>query len=90
MTGLHASVACVRVDVLHLAPIDQARAYLFQVVVWDLREEMMNDMGANIMVNFVEDAIVTVDRAQATTQVAPLLAAVPRDLQNMVKFLSSS
>ncbi len=50
------------------------------MVMRNLGKQMMDHMGANVMVNLVKDAIITVNSAQATTQVAPLLATVPGDL----------
>jgi len=47
------------------------------MVVRDLREEVMDDMGADVVVDLVDPAVVSVHRRQAAAQVAPLLAAVP-------------
>lgn len=38
-----------------------------------LREEVVEHMGTNVVVNFVEDAIVSVNSRQTASQVAPLL-----------------
>ena len=38
-----------------------------------LREKVMQHMGANVMVNLVEDAVVPVNGGQAAPQVTPLL-----------------
>ena len=40
----------------------------------------MDDVCANVVVDLVEDAIVTVQAGQPTTQVGPLLATVPGHL----------
>lgn len=44
-----------------------------------LREEVVQYMGTNIMMNLVEDAIVPINGGQTTPQVAPLLHS-PRHL----------
>lgn len=46
---------------------------LFQMVVGHLGEKVMQHMGANVMVNFVEDTVVPVDCGQAASQVTPFL-----------------
>jgi hypothetical protein len=43
------------------------------VVVGDLREEMMNHMGPDIMVDVVNPSIVTVKGCKASSQIAPFL-----------------
>ena len=42
--------------------------------------QVMDDVCANVVVDLVEDAIVTVQAGQPTTQVGPLLATVPGHL----------
>ena len=49
---------------------------LCKVVVRHLREQVVHYMGANVMVNLVEDAVVTVDGGQPPPEIAPLLAQV--------------
>jgi hypothetical protein len=44
--------------------------------VWDLWEEVVDDMGANVMVDLVNPAIVPVYCRQAPTKVAPFLQAL--------------
>jgi hypothetical protein len=44
--------------------------------VWDLWEEVVDDMGADVMVDLVDPAIVPVHRRQAPTKVAPFLQAL--------------
>ena len=46
---------------------------LCQVVVGDLREEVVHHMSTNVMMDPVEDAIVPVQGGEASSQVAPLL-----------------
>jgi hypothetical protein len=41
--------------------------------VWNLWEEVVDDMGADVMVDLVDPAVVPVHRCQAPTQVAPFL-----------------
>lgn len=38
-----------------------------------LREEMMEDVGSNVMMNLVEDAIVSVNCGKSSPEVAPFL-----------------
>ena len=55
-----------------------AAAYSFdKMVVRDLREEVVDDMGADVVVDVVDPAVVPVHRREPAAQVAPLLAAVP-------------
>ena len=42
----------------------------------DLREEVVDDVRADVVVDLVEDAVVAVERREATTQVAPFLPSV--------------
>jgi hypothetical protein len=42
--------------------------------VRDLREEVVDDVRADVVVNLVEDAVVAVERGQAPAQIAPLVA----------------
>ena len=46
---------------------------LLQVVVGYLVEQVVDHVGANVVVNLVKDAIVTVDCGQAAPHVVPLL-----------------
>ena len=46
---------------------------LLQVVVRDLREQVVQHVRADVVVDLVEDAKVAVDGGQAAAQVAPLL-----------------
>ena len=41
----------------------------------DLREEVVDNVGADIMVNVVNDAVVSVDCGQRSSEVAPFLIA---------------
>ena len=43
----------------------------------DLREEVVDNMGTDVVVDLVDPAVVPVHRRQPAAQVAPLLAAVP-------------
>lgn len=43
--------------------------------MWDLGEEVVDDMGADVMVDLVDPAVVPVHCGQAPTQVAPFLSA---------------
>lgn len=56
-----------------------------KIVVWDLREKMMDDMSADVMVNFVENAIVAVQSCKASSQVAPLLSPAHLVVENTHK-----
>jgi len=47
------------------------------MVVRDLREEVVDDMGADVVVDAVDPAVVSVHRRQPAAEVAPFLAAVP-------------
>ena len=51
---------------------------LYKVVVWNLGEQVMDDVCSNVMVNFVEDSEVAVKRGQTSPQVAPLLTSTPQ------------
>mmetsp|Transcript_23241 Transcript_23241/g.55893 ORF Transcript_23241/g.55893 Transcript_23241/m.55893 type:complete len:275 (-) Transcript_23241:603-1427(-) len=53
---------------------------LAEVVVGDLREQVVHDVGPNVVVHLVEDAVVPVGRAQTPPQVAPLGVTVPGEL----------
>jgi hypothetical protein len=55
---------------------------LHECINWDadLREQMVHDVGANVVVDLVEDAVVTVQGGEASTQVGPLLTTVPGQL----------
>ena len=56
----------------------KAAAYSFdKMVVRDLREEVVDDMGADVVVDVVDPAVVPVHRREPAAQVAPLLATVP-------------
>ena len=55
------------------------------MVVWDLREKMMNDMSANVMVDVVDPPIVPVHGRQATTEVAPFLHKWALSSDDMIK-----
>jgi hypothetical protein len=44
------------------------------MVMWDLREEMVDDMSPNVMVDVVDPSIVAVERRQATPKIGPFLA----------------
>jgi len=60
---------------------EEAHAYCFyEMVVRDLREEVVDDMGADVVVDLVDPAVVPVHGGEPPTQVAPLLAAVPGEL----------
>jgi len=50
------------------------------VVVRYLGEEVVDDMSADVMVDVVDPPVVSVHGRQATTEVAPFLAAVPREI----------
>jgi hypothetical protein len=54
------------------------------MVVGDLGEQVVHHVGANVVVDLVEDAVVAVNGGQAAAQVAPLLAAVPGHLLGRV------
>jgi hypothetical protein len=41
--------------------------------VWDLREEMVDDMSPNVMVDVVDPPVVPVERCQATPKIGPFL-----------------
>lgn len=45
-----------------------------------LGEQMVHDVSANVVMDLVEDAIVTVKGGQPSTQVGPLLTTVPGQL----------
>lgn len=47
------------------------------MVVWDLREEMVDDMSPNVMVDVVDPPVVPVERCQATPKIGPFLSSVP-------------
>lgn len=46
----------------------------------DLREEVVDDVGADVVVDLVDPPVVPVHRGEPSTQVAPLLATVPGEL----------
>lgn len=46
----------------------------------NLGEQVVHDVGADVVVNLVEDAVVAVNRGQAAPQVGPLLPPVPGNL----------
>lgn len=49
---------------------------LCEVVVGHLREEVVHDVGADVVVDLVEDAVVPVNGRQPPAEVAPLLHAI--------------
>lgn len=48
---------------------------LLEVVVGNGREEVVDDMCANIVVHLVEDAVIPVQCGEPASQVAPLLTS---------------
>ena len=54
---------------------------LCEVVVGHLREQVVHYMGADVVVNLVEDAVVTVNGGQAPPEVAPLLHRCAQQLK---------
>ena len=46
---------------------------LNKMVMWDLWEKMMNDMGSNVMVYVVDPPVVPIKCCQSSSQIAPLL-----------------
>lgn len=44
------------------------------MIVWDLREEMMYNMGANIMVDVIKQSIITINRGKPSPEITPLLS----------------
>mmetsp|Transcript_34956 Transcript_34956/g.62834 ORF Transcript_34956/g.62834 Transcript_34956/m.62834 type:complete len:130 (+) Transcript_34956:786-1175(+) len=57
---------------------------LGEVVVRNLGEEMVDKMSADIVVNLVENTIITVKGREAAAKVAPLFAAVPRHFDTTI------
>lgn len=55
-----------------------------QVVVRNLGEQVVDNMSANVMVNVVDPAIISVNSGQASSHVVPLLF-----IQNAVMSLTS-
>ena len=61
--------------------LPQGRRYLSglcKIVVGHLGEQVVHNVGADVVVDLVEDAIVPVDGGQASPEVAPLLHAHSR------------
>ncbi len=54
-----------------------------------LWEQMVHHVGANVVVDLVEHAIVAVDGGQPATQVAPLLAPECTGNKNVIKSTAS-
>jgi hypothetical protein len=49
-------------------------AYRFdKMVVWYLGEKMVNDMSANVMVDFVDQPVIPIKCCQSSTQITPFL-----------------
>ena len=46
----------------------------YEMVMWDLQEEMVDDMSPDVMVDVVDPSIVLVERHQATLKIGPFLA----------------
>lgn len=46
---------------------------LNKMVMWDLWEKMMNDMGSNVMMYVVDPPVVPIKCCQSSAQIAPLL-----------------
>lgn len=44
------------------------------MIMRNLREKMMDDMGANVMVNVVHPTIVTIHGCKTTPQIIPFLS----------------
>ena len=44
------------------------------MVMWDLREEMVDYMSPDVMVDVVDPSVVPVERRQATPKIGPFLA----------------
>jgi len=53
---------------------------LSQLIVRNLREEMVHNVRSDIMVDLVEDSIVTVNGGQAPAHVVPFLTSIPGHL----------
>lgn len=51
-----------------------------EVIVRNLREQMVHHVCSNIVLNLVENSIITINGGKTTAHVAPLLATVPGDL----------
>jgi len=49
------------------------------VIVWYLREKVMNDMGSNVMVDVIDPSIVTINGCKATPKVAPFLSNIVKN-----------
>lgn len=45
----------------------------YQVIVWDLRKEMMNHMSSDIMMDVVDPSVVAIKSGQSSPQVTPFL-----------------
>ena len=56
---------------------------LCEVVVGHLWEQVVHNMGADVMVDLVEDAIVPVNGGQSTPEVAPLLHQCVQGLSHL-------
>jgi hypothetical protein len=50
---------------------------LAEVVVRDLREEMMHYVGSNVVMNFIENTEITVDGGESSTHVGPFRPTIP-------------
>ncbi len=63
-------------------PLDALRG-LYQVIVRDLGEDVVDHVGADVVVDVVENAVISVDRRETAPEVAPLLASVPWDARSL-------
>lgn len=45
----------------------------YEIVVWDLREEVVDDMSSDVMVDVVYPPVISVDRRQSSSQIGPFL-----------------
>ena len=43
-------------------------------------KDMVNYMGTDIVVNLVEDAVITINRRECAFEVIPVVATVPRNI----------
>lgn len=49
------------------------------MIVWDLRKEVMNNMGSNVMVDIINPSIVTIKCCKSTSKIAPFLSNIMKN-----------
>ena len=70
-----------RVHLFDLVQVSQERSNsgigFFEVVMRNSREEVMNDMSSDVMMEMLEQTVHTIDRLEVTLDIVPIFCVVP-------------